>query len=61
MKTWESDAVTLLSEFVGIDSVNPRLVADAAGEAGIAQALTTRCSGPGSRSPSFPPDPMTIG
>lgn len=40
--TWESDAVALLSELVGIDSVNPGLVADAAGEQAIAHALQAR-------------------
>ena len=39
---WESSAVALLAELVGIDSVNPGLVAGAAGEAGIANALRAR-------------------
>ncbi|MCB1015952.1 MAG: peptidase dimerization domain-containing protein [Acidimicrobiales bacterium] len=42
MERLEADAVDLLAALVGIDSVNPGLVAGAAGEAGIAAALGPR-------------------
>ena len=50
MQDVEAAAVALLSELVGIDSVNPGLVPGAAGEADIVDHLRRDCSVLGSSS-----------
>lgn len=53
---FEADAVALLSELVGIDSVNPSLVRGAAGEKAIAERLGSRLARSGFTTSMIPAD-----